>query len=106
MSTEEDILSGKQNPFVTLEALQECASSIRYSLRQCGCAIPVNDDGTYPPVTPGYYIEAVLEKSERLFQMLAIMLPESRAWSDGNGFPHPETIERANRLRGAWKKRK
>lgn len=106
MSTEENILSGKENPFVTLEALQECASSIRYSLRQAGLQIPVNDDGTYPPTTPGYYIEAVLEKSERLFQMLAIMLPESRAWSDGNGFPLPETIERANKLRGAWKRRK
>lgn len=106
MSTEENILSGKENPFVTLEALQECASSIRYALRQAGCVIPQNEDGTYPPVTPGYYIEAVLEKSERLFQMLAIMLPESRAWSDGNGFPQPETIERANKLRSAWKQRK
>lgn len=106
MSTEENILSGKENPFVTLEALQECAGSIRYALTRAGITIPVNDDGTYPPVSPGYYIEAVLEKSERLFQMLAIMLPESRAWSDGNGFPQPETIARANRLRGAWKKRK
>lgn len=106
MSTEDNIKSGKENPFVTLEALQECASSIRFALRQCGCTIPVNDDGTYPPVTPGYYIEAVLEKSERLFQMLAIMLPESRAWSDGNSFPDEATLQRANELRSAWKKRK
>lgn len=106
MSTEEKIMSGEYNPFVTLEALQECASSIRYAITQAGIAIPQNEDGTYPPVSPDYYIEAVLEKSERLFQMLAIMLPESRAWSDGDGFPQPETIEKANRLRSQWKRRK
>lgn len=106
MSTEENILSGKENPFVTLEALDECAGSIHYALRKAGIQIPVNDDGTFPPTSPGYYIEAVQEKAERLFQMLALMLPENRAWSDGNGFPQPETIERANKLRSAWKKRK
>jgi hypothetical protein len=106
MSTEDDLLTGKQNPVVTVEALQECASSIRYALRQEGHTPPTREDGIPVPTSSGYYIDAVLEKAERLFQMLAIMLPESRAWSDGNGFPQPETIERAERLRGAWKKRK
>ena len=69
-----DTLAG--NPFITLEAIDEHIGALRYAAGRSG--VVIGDTST--PGTIGYHLRAIESGRDRLFQRLALMLPDNYRW--------------------------
>lgn len=84
-ATHEPIERSRENPFIVLESLGECAGSMWSALARAGIETGLaGERPRFPVGSAGYYLEAIEDKTQRLFQTLARLLPANYAWSEGD----------------------